>query len=345
MDDGKKLVQQVINSLQRKRVLLFNRADVDVDDYLQAGYIGYINALKGYDAGKGPFGPYAWLRIRGAVIDYTRSLTGRFVRQAPLYIEDIGPEGMHWEPQDMKTPTAEQQLISNENKEEIAAMMQHLREGHRHVLTRYYFDHRTMKEIGNEVGLTESRISQIHDAAIQALQVFVKQPRRWKMEVESAKRKLFDELCNVDVDVDGEVSVASLVITTGIKSTTILTYLNEFVNAAPLHILKKYIDGTAYYYYNAHDKTRDQVYDMIKALNRKPGKKLERKHPKPLAAAEMVKPLSTFMPITDEDKRKVHEEKKDILGDIVKKKMREVTASPSVELVVKLRIQIQVEQI
>ena len=56
-------------------------ASVQVDDLIQAGMIGLLEAAKKYDAGKGAgFETYAGIRIRGTMLDEVRKGTGRRAR-------------------------------------------------------------------------------------------------------------------------------------------------------------------------------------------------------------------------------------------------------------------------
>ena len=48
----------------------------------------------------------------------------------------------------------------------LAAVIDRMPEGERTVLARYYYEGLTMQEIGEILGVTESRVSQIHSSAI-----------------------------------------------------------------------------------------------------------------------------------------------------------------------------------
>lgn len=69
-----------------------------IDDYIAAGFLGLVEAAERFDGSCGvPFERYAFLRIRGAVIDYIREhseLTGRAYRYAKALfaIRDIEEE-------------------------------------------------------------------------------------------------------------------------------------------------------------------------------------------------------------------------------------------------------------
>lgn len=64
-------------------------------------------------------------------------------------------------------PTAEEALGGTLG--ELERIMPVLSYAEEDVIRRYYLDQRTLKEIGHAYGLTESRISQIHNAALKKL--------------------------------------------------------------------------------------------------------------------------------------------------------------------------------
>ena len=48
---------------------------IDIEDLSQAGYLGLIDAANKYVEGKGPWEGYARIRIKGAMIDWMRSVS------------------------------------------------------------------------------------------------------------------------------------------------------------------------------------------------------------------------------------------------------------------------------
>lgn len=60
-------------------------------------------------------------------------------------------------------------LTYQETKEELALSIDSLPEKERMVLTLYYYEELTMKEVGSILGLSESRVCQIHGQAIRRL--------------------------------------------------------------------------------------------------------------------------------------------------------------------------------
>ena len=73
-----------------------------------------------------------------------------------------------------KTPSPLDELNKNEVKRVIADALSKLSEKEQLVVSLYYFDELTLKEIARVMGLTESRISQVHSKAIITLRAKLK---------------------------------------------------------------------------------------------------------------------------------------------------------------------------
>jgi len=198
---------------------------IDLNDLINAGVIGLIDAIEKFDAGKQiKFKTYAEFRIRGAILDELRSMdwVPRSVRQKARKIEDayarleyaLGRPASDEEVAremdiDMESfyrllsETASVSLLSLDDLGEddtdlskrnlleyiiqdekdwpshkiryaevgtmVAKAIQSLPEKERMVISLYYYDELTMKEIGHVLKFTESRVSQIHTKAILRL--------------------------------------------------------------------------------------------------------------------------------------------------------------------------------
>jgi len=70
------------------------------------------------------------------------------------------------------------QCLNSEMKEIVADAVRHLPDRERRVLSLYYFEELTMKEIGGLMGVGESRVSQIHSMAVLRLRAQVAAFRR-----------------------------------------------------------------------------------------------------------------------------------------------------------------------
>ena len=198
---------------------------IDLNDLINAGVIGLIDAIEKFDAGKQiKFKTYAEFRIRGAILDELRSMdwVPRSVRQKARKVEDaysrleynlgrpasddevaremnVDMDAFHR----LLSDTASVSLLSLDDLGEddtdlskrnllefiiqddkdwpshkiryaevstmVAKAIQSLPEKERMVISLYYYDELTMKEIGHVLKFTESRVSQIHTKAILRL--------------------------------------------------------------------------------------------------------------------------------------------------------------------------------
>jgi RNA polymerase sigma factor for flagellar operon FliA len=192
-------------------------ASVQLDDLIQSGMIGLIEASKNFDATKGAsFETFAGIRIRGAMLDEIRRgdwaprsvhRNSRMVAQAVSELEallgreakdteiaeklDITLDEYHHILQDVNSSrilgiedlgvdedvitTADQDLsldkpfnvVKNERfNESLIDAIQSLPEREALVLSLYYNDEMNLKEIGQILDVSESRVSQIHGQAM-----------------------------------------------------------------------------------------------------------------------------------------------------------------------------------
>ena len=186
-----------------------------VEDLVQAGLIGLMEAARKYDASKGAsFETYAGIRIRGAMIDDVRRgdwaprsvhRNSRRVSEAIRTVElRLGRDAYDYEVADelgielddyynmIKDSASSKlfsydELISGDDRPEeqlpssigdplegiqsdalrqgLAAAIASLPERERLVLALYYDEELNLKEIGLVLGVSESRVSQIHSQA------------------------------------------------------------------------------------------------------------------------------------------------------------------------------------
>lgn len=176
-------------------------ASVELDDLLQAGGIGLLNAVDRYDALQGTaFTTYAVQRIRGAMLDELRSRdwVPRSVRRnAREVAERLGIAVEEYRQMLLDTNNSQLfsydewreehgdsiELVTDEHQQENP--LHHLMEGNLRqrvmeaiealpereqlVLTLYYQEELNLKEIGAVLEVGESRVSQLHSQAIKRL--------------------------------------------------------------------------------------------------------------------------------------------------------------------------------
>ena len=204
---------------------------VELEDLISAGMVGLMEACNRFDARRHvQFKSYAQFRIRGAILDWLRTLDwgprelrrkGRAIAEATRVLtQRLGrAPGEHEIAQAMEMELEElQQLIGELRSLELGSLnaerskddddeeleyvpaspeedplflclaaesrqclidaIEELPEKERLVLTLYYYEELTMREIGLTLGVVESRVSQIHSGAVRRLRTVMEQTTR-----------------------------------------------------------------------------------------------------------------------------------------------------------------------
>ena len=189
----------------------------EIDDLVQSGMIGLLEAASKFDSSKGAsFPTYAGIRIRGAMLDDVRkhdwtprtvyqkhrqvldavraieTETGRsaeakevafriglsvdeyheILRDASacqlFSLDETLDESAHFgrDAPASCTGTPEQALDSNQRRQTVSNAVLKLPERERLVLSLYYEQEMSLKEIGEVLGVCESRVCQIHGQAL-----------------------------------------------------------------------------------------------------------------------------------------------------------------------------------
>ncbi len=196
---------------------------VEVDDLIQAGMIGLMEAARTFDPGAGAsFETFASIRVRGAMLDELRrgdwaprsvhrrvreaasamasieQRTGRAAnstevaaamnvsideynrfmddaaRTQVLSIDHGDAEGEAMDIADHTTRTPEQRFDKAEFAADLAGAIDGLPERERMVMALYYQEELNLKEIGQVLGVTESRVCQLHGQALVRLRARLK---------------------------------------------------------------------------------------------------------------------------------------------------------------------------
>ncbi len=191
-------------------------SNVQVDDLIQAGMLGLIEASKNYDPTQGAsFETYAGIRIRGAMLDDVRHADWsprslhrkmRQVREAIQLIENETGRNAHdqeiadrlnitldeyhtikrdssnaqifsldqteGDPGQQSTLRSSQSdplasLQNNSLKTSLAQVIATLAEREQMVMSLYYNEEFNLKEIGEVLEISESRVCQIHSQALK----------------------------------------------------------------------------------------------------------------------------------------------------------------------------------
>jgi RNA polymerase sigma factor FliA len=218
-------------------------AQVPLEDLINAGVVGLIEALDRFDPSKNVLlKSFAKFRIRGAILDSLRGLDwgsrhtrrqGRRIEEAirklngelnraPSQVEiaaelqmelsefqqllgelrslnlgsldDVGsdqdgaPDGLAEYRPDASVRDPFFLCLRSEMKVLLADAIGELGENERQVLALYYTEELTMKEVGLVLGVSESRVSQIHSAALLQVRVRLQESMKSRETADSRKR-------------------------------------------------------------------------------------------------------------------------------------------------------------
>lgn len=223
--DALAVEQQTQESLVKTHALMVKRIahhliarlphSVQLDDLIQAGMLGLLEAARLYDASKGAsFATYAGIRIRGHMLDEVRRndwvprsvyRNGRMIAEAVKKVENrlgrdakdhevaaelqlklndyyemlkdsvgsqlYGFEDLGLTEDELKADTENvmtephRHAMQNDLLNQLTQVISGLPEKERLVLSLYYEQDLNLKEIGKIIGVSESRISQIHTEA------------------------------------------------------------------------------------------------------------------------------------------------------------------------------------
>ncbi len=155
----------------------------DDRDYFQFGIEGLNEAVDRFDPEYGTkFETYAIQRIRGKIIDELRKAQIKprvLVRDDPNQVQysnvsinqPVSSEdgSMLYEILPANSETPEEVTEKDEAKELLVEAIKNLTERDRMVITLYYFEHLSYKEIAELLDISVSRISQIHSKIIENL--------------------------------------------------------------------------------------------------------------------------------------------------------------------------------
>lgn len=161
-----------------KRVARRLPCSVSLDDLVGAGSVGLIEAVKRFDPERAPsFAAYAELRIRGAILDHLRAVDWlpRSMRasvkrgESESAVVSVDDRSDGFDGFAASSPSPSMAFEARERQTRLAAAIAALPARTRRVLALYYIDELTLKEVGEVLGVTESRACQLHGEAVMRL--------------------------------------------------------------------------------------------------------------------------------------------------------------------------------
>jgi RNA polymerase sigma factor for flagellar operon FliA len=160
---------------------------VEANDLVSSGVLGLAEAWDRYDPSRGvAFEAFAVPRVRGSIIDSIRASdwVPRKARQrarntgeqvAVLVSLDGGRSDGEYDSSgaerisDDSIPLPGADLMSAEQRQELIVTLNRLPEREKMIVTLHYFHGVQLASIAKELGVTESRVSQLHGRALRML--------------------------------------------------------------------------------------------------------------------------------------------------------------------------------
>ncbi|MCW2601854.1 MAG: polymerase, sigma 28 subunit, SigD/FliA/WhiG [Frankiales bacterium] len=150
-----------------------------VEEIRSDAMLGIAKAIAAHDPSKGvPLAAYAYLRARGEVMDGIRSRApvGRYAHAQGRTVDDLLPQQrppisieLLTSTSDVPDPHATEALAHVDDALTAPWLLEQLNPQQRAAVIGYYWRGLTCKQIGVELGVTESRVSQLLKRAAQVL--------------------------------------------------------------------------------------------------------------------------------------------------------------------------------
>ncbi len=129
-------------------------AKSEADDLESEARIAFIECLKTWDPRRGELWPYVSLRLKGSMQDYLRKRGGDPVAGLYEFITSAANVYMAFNRKEIVHEEVDKLL-------HIDSAMKDFPEKEQAVIRGYYKDDKTFKEIGKDIGLSESQVSRI----------------------------------------------------------------------------------------------------------------------------------------------------------------------------------------
>ena len=139
----------------------------EVEDLGQEAKIAFIDALKTWDPRKGDLWPYVSIRLKGSMQDYLRKKKMDQISGMYEWINSAAHVYMAFNREAVVHDQADDIL-------HVDVALKELNEKEREIVEKYYNQDLTFKEIGDQIGLSESQVSRICNEATRRMKRVVK---------------------------------------------------------------------------------------------------------------------------------------------------------------------------
>ncbi|WP_456455281.1 sigma-70 family RNA polymerase sigma factor [Thermovibrio sp.] len=167
---------------------------IEFDELVNTGVIGLMKAIDNYDSKKARFSTYAYIKVRGEILDYLRKLDflPRSVREKvkngewegvkeeavffisleeKLFSSPDSPSFKDLLSSDLPTP--EQELLLKDLKEKLVEAIDKLSDREKLVLQLLFVEELDLKSVAEILNISVSRVSQIKGGALKKLRVLL----------------------------------------------------------------------------------------------------------------------------------------------------------------------------
>ncbi|RUM50489.1 MAG: RNA polymerase subunit sigma [Hydrogenothermus sp.] len=190
---------QLVKKVASKIYYRIPKGEIEFDELVNIGVIGLMKAIEKYDEDKAKFSTYAYIKIRGEILDYLRSLDilprglrekikkGEIVDEnmdIPLSSSAIflsiekainGTDDLKFiDTLVSKLETPEEYAEKSELREKLLKVLNTLSEKEKQILQMIFFEEKDLKEISEKLNISVSRISQIKSQALSKLRKIFK---------------------------------------------------------------------------------------------------------------------------------------------------------------------------
>ena len=161
--------QNKINTLVRWYVgkLPYHIKKAEADDLASEAKIAFIDAIKNWDPRKGELWTFVSVRLKGSMQDYLRKRGGDPVAGMQEWISSAAHVYLAFNKQIIYKEKIDDQL-------QVEYVMKALDDKEKAVVNGYYKKDKTFKEIGKEIGLSESQVSRICKESTKKMRDFLK---------------------------------------------------------------------------------------------------------------------------------------------------------------------------
>lgn len=150
--------------------------NVQSDDLLQEALMRMLRYIGNYDPTKGKLKDFLSRHTLGAIQDFLRWGDGwsrhsgkTFLISLTVPVEDGAEAEKTFDVVDPRANPEEGCISASEVTELLKSAGKHLPSKYWLILLLYYWEEKSMKEVGELLGINESRVSQLHDVALNKL--------------------------------------------------------------------------------------------------------------------------------------------------------------------------------